>query len=47
MNREVHVQFCGNIGVKLPGVTRLCATSLENLVYESVITICPDYMCFH
>jgi hypothetical protein len=23
MNREVHVRFCGNIGVKLPCVTRL------------------------
>ena len=31
MNREVHVGFCGNAGVKLPCVTRLAGSNWGKL----------------
>lgn len=43
MNREVHARFCGNIGVKLPGVTRLGVIIIQTLEIanqmETVTTI--------
>jgi hypothetical protein len=46
MNREVHVRFCEEQGMKFPCVTRLCVVVIEDYIYKLnpyIFTMCNQF----